>query len=129
MRYILLLFLLPALIKAQELTLTIKVEGLNEIEGKLMFRVKNAEGAEVLKSTQKVDAKTETITLKLKAGSYALAIFHDANDNDKIDRAFTGIPTEKYAFSNNARGTFGPPDLEDQLFTLQSNKTIKVLLE
>ena len=45
----------------------------------------------------------------LKAGKYALAAFHDANNNDQIDKNFFGIPKEGFAFSNDAMGTFGAP--------------------
>lgn len=42
-------------------------------------------------------------------GEYGVAIYHDVNNNDKMDRNFLGLPKEPYAFSNNARGSFGPP--------------------
>jgi uncharacterized protein (DUF2141 family) len=34
------------------------------------------------------------------AGTYAVAVFHDANGNDKLDTMF-GIPKEGFAFSRN----------------------------
>ncbi len=46
---------------------------------------------------------------KLPAGEYAIAVFHDKNGNGEMDRNFIGLPKEPYGFSNNARGTFGPP--------------------
>lgn len=129
MHYVLLFLFWPFVHQAQEVELQIKVNGIEKIEGKLMYRLRDAQGREVLKNVHPVKQKTETIILNLEPGSYALAIFHDANDNNEIDRGFTGIPTELYGFSNDARGMFGPPDLEDQLFKIKGNTEIKVLLQ
>jgi uncharacterized protein (DUF2141 family) len=63
-------------------------------------------------------------------GTYAIAIFHDANSNDKLDKNFFGIPKEGYAFSNNVFGAFGsPPDFKDAAFKLDGNKTVKIKME
>ena len=35
-------------------------------------------------------------------GKYAIAIYHDKNDNDEFD-TFFGLPAEKYGFSKNAK--------------------------
>lgn len=129
MRYFLVFLLWPLFQQAQNVPLEIKVEGISEVKGKLMYRIVNEKGKVVRKGIFPVDEQTEIIPLKLPKGNYAIAIFHDANDNDKLDRAFTGIPTEFYGFSNNARGMFGPPDLEDQLFSLETKKQIKVRLQ
>ena len=45
----------------------------------------------------------------LPPGTYAIAIFQDVNNNNVLDKNLFGIPKEPYAFSNNARGHFGPP--------------------
>ena len=42
-------------------------------------------------------------------GDYAIAVYHDANENGKLDRHLLGYPLEPYGFSNNARGKLGPP--------------------
>ena len=39
-----------------------------------------------------------------------------------------GIPSEDYGFSNNAKGTFGPPKYDDAKFNLIENKVIKINL-
>ncbi|HIE03040.1 MAG TPA: DUF2141 domain-containing protein [Thiotrichaceae bacterium] len=50
--------------------------------------------------------------------TYAIAAYHDTNGNEKLDENFFGIPKEGYGFSNNARGTFGPPSFEKAAFQL-----------
>ncbi|WP_426027001.1 DUF2141 domain-containing protein [Brevundimonas sp. TWP2-3-4b2] len=44
----------------------------------------------------------------LPAGDYAMRAFHDVNGNGQMDTNPFGMPTEPYAFSNNARGNMGP---------------------
>lgn len=54
----------------------------------------------------------------LPYGEYAIKVFHDENDNDKLDTKIFGIPSESYGFSNNVRGKFGPPDFKEARFEL-----------
>ena len=58
----------------------------------------------------------------LRPGEYAVSVFHDVNDNGKLDKNFLGIPTEPYGFSNNVKGTFGPPKFADAKFTTIQDK-------
>ena len=48
-------------------------------------------------------------------GEYAVSAFQDANGNQRLDRGKFGIPTEKYGFSRDARGNYGPPEFVDAL--------------
>ncbi len=52
----------------------------------------------------------------LRAGRYALAVFHDENDNGRLDKNALGLPTEGYAFSNNPRLRLGPPSFATARF-------------
>lgn len=59
-------------------------------------------------------------------GEYAVKVFHDANQNRKLDFGLMG-PKEAYGFSNNARGRFGPPDYDDVKFALAAKElTIEI---
>ena len=55
------------------------------------------------------DGRATWSVADLPVGVYAVAVFHDLNDNGELDRTTLGPPSEPYGFSNNARGTFGPP--------------------
>ena len=55
-------------------------------------------------------------------GEYAIKVYHDANNDDKLNKNFLGMPTEEYGFSNNARGSFGPPSWDDAKFMFNSAK-------
>lgn len=50
-------------------------------------------------------------------GQYAVAILHDENNNQKMDKNFLGLPKEGYGFSNNASAPFGPPSFRKASFT------------
>lgn len=52
----------------------------------------------------------------LPYGELALAVYHDENNNGKIDKNFIGIPTEPYAFSNNVKPKFKAPSFTDCKF-------------
>ncbi len=49
-------------------------------------------------------------------GTYALAVIHDENSNGKLDTNWLGIPTEGYAFSNDAKAVFGTPSFDAASF-------------
>lgn len=45
----------------------------------------------------------------LGPGRYGIMAFHDRNSDGRLNTLPIGLPTERYGFSNNARGRFGPP--------------------
>lgn len=44
-------------------------------------------------------------------GFYAVALFHDENNNHHLDTTLLGIPSEGYGFSQNPKLFLGPPKL------------------
>ena len=60
------------------------------------------------------------LTLTVPFGEYAVKVYHDENNNDQLDTRMFGIPKERYGFSNNVRGTLGPPAYADALFLLDT---------
>lgn len=54
-------------------------------------------------------------------GTYAVAIYQDENNNDKLDKNFIGLPTENYGFSNNFTSKTRKPDFEEIAMTLDSD--------
>ena len=76
---------------------------------------------EVVSEGKPINASSMAFSFKgLGSGIYAVSIYHDENDNGKLDANFMGIPSEPYAFSNNAKGMFGPPSFEDCRFEVKS---------
>jgi len=59
-----------------------------------------------------VAASTRTIEFpQIVLGTYAIAVFHDENDNGKLD-TFMGIPREGFGFSCNPKLGFGAPQFD-----------------
>lgn len=75
---------------------------------------------------QKVSIQNGVATFKFEGlahGEYAFSLFHDENNNEKLDTNVFGIPKESYAFSNNASGSFGPPSFSKAKFSIKSEST------
>ena len=58
-----------------------------------------------------------------RPGTYAVAVYHDANSNQKLDIGPFG-PREGYGFSNNARALFALPTFEAARFVAKAGDTI-----
>ncbi|TNE51674.1 MAG: DUF2141 domain-containing protein [Deltaproteobacteria bacterium] len=118
--------------KATQGTLIVRVTGFRNAKGHALIAVyrsaKGFPGKYKLALFQRVSTireKQATFRLKnLKFGTYAIASFHDANDNKKLDTGVFGIPTEAYGASRNARRTFGPPRFKDAKFRFTKNKQV-----
>ncbi|GGD16991.1 DUF2141 domain-containing protein [Aquisalinus flavus] len=63
----------------------------------------------------------------LEPGLYAVKAFHDLNGNGEMDTNVMGIPSEPFAFSNNAAGNFGPPDFAAAAFDVTPGTTIHMM--
>lgn len=103
--------------------LTIRIDDVSSADGSVMVAMYNSAGAFLKKplssAMEKAVKGSTTVVIKdLPAGEYAYAIFHDGNANGKMDANMMGIPTEDYAFSNNAVGKMGPPKYDNAKFTL-----------
>jgi uncharacterized protein (DUF2141 family) len=114
--------------------LTIHIDDLKAAIGKIEVALYNS-ASDFMKhavgaGTTAATSTANTVVLKgLPPGEYAFAVFHDANSNDKLDKNMFGIPTEDYAFSNNALGKMGPPTYESARFTLPAaGATMRVSL-
>ncbi|HOZ30196.1 MAG TPA: DUF2141 domain-containing protein [Bacteroidales bacterium] len=78
-----------------------------------------------------IQAKEGSLIIKTKEipdGNYAVSVYHDENNNSKIDFNFLGLPMEGFGFSNNPTIYFGLPAYTECVFEKKgkSNKSIKV---
>ncbi|WDQ18964.1 DUF2141 domain-containing protein [Rhodopirellula sp. P2] len=62
-----------------------------------------------------------TIPISQLPKRFAIAAFHDTDNDGALSRNQFGIPAERYGFSNNARGKFGPPDFEEAVIDRPEN--------
>ena len=63
------------------------------------------------------------------AGPFAVAVFHDKNENAELDADFLGIPSEDYGFSADARDMFGPPSFEEARLELAAGEFKQITIE
>lgn len=62
----------------------------------------------------------EVMITDLAPGRYAVAVFHDTNNNGKLDTNVFGVPIEPYGFSKNAVAKWGSPKFESAAFSVSS---------
>lgn len=65
----------------------------------------------------------------LAPGEYAIAVHHDENCNDKLDKNVLGVPLEGYCFSNNVKALAAPPKFKYAKFILDTSfsQTLKMI--
>jgi uncharacterized protein (DUF2141 family) len=112
-----------AAVPAGAADLTIAIDGVASAGGKVMVALYDSTGPFPGKPMRAaaVPATAGAVQVQIKdlpAGDYAFAVYHDANDNGKLDRNAVGMPVEDYAFSNNALGKHGPPAFADARFAV-----------
>ena len=65
---------------------------------------------------------------QLPPGTYALAVYQDENEDNRLDTNFVGFPTERFGFSNNARRMmFFPPSFQAACFEVPTTGVILVV--
>lgn len=60
----------------------------------------------------------ETLIEGLAPGRYGVKLFHDVDGDHRMGTNPFGMPTEPFAFSNNAHGSMGPASWADAVFDL-----------
>ena len=112
-------------------SLTVNLTGLQKEKGAVMVGLYNVEGKWLSEnfageeSTISMGTAQVTFT-NLPKGEYAISTFHDIDGDGELGSNALGIPNEPYAFSNNAKGLFGPASFKDSKFEVNSNTEIVI---
>ncbi len=56
----------------------------------------------------------------LVPGEYVVRLFHDENNNQKMEKNIFGMPKEGYGFSNEAVAHLGPPKYKDMVVQIEA---------
>jgi uncharacterized protein (DUF2141 family) len=127
------LFPAPAVAEPGKAKLTVTVTNITEHKGVLQVAVYDAAGYDADKvaaaDSVAVTAGTATATFDLPAGQYGIKMFHDVNGDGKMGTNPFGMPTEPFAFSNNAPAQFGPATWDAAKFDVPAGgatQTIKL---
>lgn len=117
---------------AQAGPLTIKFENIKTQQGAIRLGVYDAAGYDSGKAVTgadvPVDAASVSVTLEgLAPGEYGIKLFHDVNGDGEMNANPFGMPTEPFAFSNNAKGQFGPAKWDAARFEVTADGAVQVI--
>jgi uncharacterized protein (DUF2141 family) len=125
--------LLIALISSAQNSLEVKIDKIKNDHGDILIGLytegHNFPGGTNDRRIVKASKNGVTVAFDdLKPGPYAVSVLHDENSNKDMDQNKIGIPKEGFGFSNNARGSFGPPSFDKAKFELQLGKKDTLIL-
>ncbi|OED34135.1 hypothetical protein AB833_32610 [Chromatiales bacterium (ex Bugula neritina AB1)] len=106
--------------------LVVYVATVEKAEGKLSMAVydNEADFSKTLAFAQQlpaVEGEMQFIFTDLAAGEYAVMVFHDINDNGKLDTNLLGMPNEPWGASLQGKSLFGPPGWSDTRFNFSDD--------
>lgn len=112
-------------------SLTVAIDGLRNQNGQVCLSLfSQAEGfpgrsdrAITVECIQTNEASRGVTFRNLNLGSYAVALYHDANADGRLNTGFFGIPTEGFGFSRNPQISTGAPRFQDTALRLTSPST------
>ncbi len=113
--------------------LLVKVHGIQNTNGQIELSIYNDANVfpEVGKTYKmvRIDSKESEIIYEFKdlpAGEYAIATYHDENNDNECNTNLLGVPTEAFAFSNDFRPFLSAPDFSDCSFKVTQNMELTI---
>lgn len=112
-----LVFLLaPVICFNSPASFTIKISNVKSKAGQVIVALFSNENdflkKPILSLNKKADGTDLDFSFPVPEGNYAIAVFHDINNNSMLDKNFVGIPKEPIGFGNNVR-PFGKPGFSE----------------
>ncbi len=109
----------------------VKITNISSDTGTLYVALHNSEntwlGDRYMNTIAKSTNGVATVTFnEVPKGVYAIAVWHDENDNQIFDTNFLGIPKEATAASNNATGFMSAPKWQDAKFELKDSLLLSI---
>ncbi|RLD43051.1 MAG: hypothetical protein DRI88_11165 [Bacteroidetes bacterium] len=112
---------------SQSEDLTVVISGIKNQEGQIRIGVfSNADDFKVkehpVDSAVVAVSNQQSVTYtfhKLPPGTYAIAVYHDENNDGTLNKRQMGIPVEGIGFSNLTKSSRRPPDFEKVVFYLK----------
>lgn len=105
----------------------VKVNGIERVQGTIKAALDSravdfdsATNTPFREKVVPVEAKTVSFEFsEIPPGTYAIRLFHDENDDGKLNTNLFGVPTEPYGISQNARARFGLPGFDEASFPVK----------
>ena len=77
-----------------------------------------------------ISNKSAQLTFEgIAPGEYAVSVFHDANNNNRMDKNFLGIPKEGYGASRNKLPFASAPRFSDNKFNVTNNTVNSIIMK
>jgi uncharacterized protein (DUF2141 family) len=137
-RFLISLIFLAILVDMQaQASLQVTVQNVSSSKGKVLFALFNQENgfpgnakkAFLIRETASVKGSVKIAFDNIPAGTYALSVFHDANNDGELNTNLLGIPKEDYGFSNNARPGYRAPTFKEAAFRFEKSSAISVTIK
>jgi uncharacterized protein (DUF2141 family) len=114
----------------------VRITGVRNAKGKVVVGMWNSkdgfpkERAKAFRqaSVEIVNGTATAIFAGVPYGEYAVAAYHDENNNGKMDTGFLGIPVEGVGASNNPHPKFSAPSFTECRFDVRAPEKL-VLIE
>lgn len=120
-------FLFPAIASAADLV--VEIDAVRNEQGQIRAalyddagRFLKPDGQVAAVAARPVAGSMTVRFTNLVPGTYAVALYHDENGNEKLDSNLIGIPQEGTGFSRNGRASFGPPDFDDVALRIEASE-------
>ena len=117
--------------------LTIEIDEVQQAIGTIWVGIYDSKSSFLIK--EKAIIKEIAVTHKgrtkvnisgLPYGTYAIALFHDLNNNGELDQNLFGVPTEPYAFSKPPVSKWRVPYFHEIAFRFQAKQqSLKAVLQ
>ncbi|GAA4276219.1 DUF2141 domain-containing protein [Aquimarina mytili] len=112
--------------QTSDLSIDVIIDNIKSDQGTIKIGLYKSEETFLRNPIKSISEKAKKEGIKvtfenLEEGEYAISLYHDEDDNQKLNTFFK-IPTEPYGTSNNAKGKFGPPKWEDAKFKVSDTK-------
>ncbi len=129
------IFIILFVFIVQAETLKVIVTGFKNNNGEAQISLYNKDGTIPDKNTNQFyktkrviiyNKKAQTIFKNLPKGRYAVSVYHDENNNHKLDKGFM-LPIEGVGLSNfNSMNLFNIPNFKKASFLLNKDKKIQI---
>lgn len=117
-----------------DVRLAVRVEGLRSDAGRVWVALfdsgdgfpGDADAAVRRTAVPITDGVATAVFETVPAGTYAIAVLHDEDDDGRLDTGWLGIPTEGIGASNDAQGRFGPARFARAKMLLEGDATVTI---
>lgn len=117
--------------------ITLSVSNITSAEGMIWIGIYDAQENFLIKEKAIIKGyrvnhpgKMDIVLTNLPNGTYAIAVFHDINNNGHLDQNLLGVPTEPFAFTKKPPSKFRLPTFHEVSHILHPETgTINVTLK